>query len=84
LWDEELRAFALRCPRLSIATTLSRPPEGWSGASGYVQRHVVARAEGLEGLRAYVCGLSAMVDDVVRLLVASGIPGDRVHYELYD
>jgi len=84
LWHEELQRFERDCPRLSVTTTLSRPPLDWSGATGYVQRHVVALAHPLTGVRAYVCGLSAMVDDVVRILTASGIPHERVRYELYD
>jgi ferredoxin-NADP reductase len=85
LWNDELVAMAEACPRLAIHVTLSRPPPDWPGLSGYVQRHVLAIAATLPGLRAYVCGLSAMVDDVVKLLAASGgTSRELVRYELYD
>jgi ferredoxin-NADP reductase len=85
LWGDELCAMARACPRLSLHVTLSRPPPGWGGCTGYVQKHVPDLAAALPGLRAYVCGLSAMVDDVVELLAGpGGTARDRVHYELYD
>jgi ferredoxin-NADP reductase len=96
LWEAELRAIERACPRIAVHVTFSRPPPGWQGRSGYVQRHVAELADALwesrerpdgpsrpEG-RAYVCGLSAMVDDVVKLLDGHGAARDRVRYELYD
>jgi ferredoxin-NADP reductase len=84
LWHEELRRLAEACPRFTAKTTLSRPPSGWSGASGYVQEHVVALASSMPGARVYVCGLRAMVDDVVARVAAAGVPDDCLRYELYD
>ena len=52
-----------------------------------MQRHAVRLAleAPLRGARAYVCGLSAMVDDVVTLLSGDGtIARDHLRYETYD
>jgi len=85
LWGEELRAWERACPRLRVDVTLSRPPADWAGRSGYVQRHVLALAAAMPGVQAYVCGLSAMVDDVVKLLgEQGGVPREALHYEVYD
>jgi ferredoxin-NADP reductase len=85
LWGDELRAWERTCPRLRVEVTFSRPPPDWAGRSGHVQRHVLALAAELAGAHAYVCGLSAMVDDVVKLLgERGGIPREALHYEVYD
>ena len=65
--------------------TLSRQPPDWSGLTGYVQRHAVSLCRALPGARVSVCGLSAMVDDVVGLLAGEGgVPRSALHYEMYD
>jgi ferredoxin-NADP reductase len=86
LWEGELRAWQRGCPRFSLHVTLSRPPPPeWRGLSGYVQRHAHDLAGSMSGVHAYVCGLSAMVDDVVKLLAESGgLSREVLHYEVYD
>jgi hypothetical protein len=50
-----------------------------------VQRHAGALVRALPGARAYVCGLSAMVEDVVTLLGReAGMPREALRYETYD
>jgi len=85
LWADELRGWARECPRLELHVTLSRPTSDWTGRSGHVQKHVPELAAALHGPRAYVCGIGAMVDDVVALLLRSaGLPREAVRYEPYD
>ncbi|HZU84003.1 MAG TPA: FAD-dependent oxidoreductase [Polyangiaceae bacterium] len=85
LWGDELRAWQRECPRFALHVTLSRAPPEWTGLVGYVQRHARALAESLPGVHAYVCGLSAMVDDVVRILERdAGLERRALHYETYD
>ncbi|HEY6463655.1 MAG TPA: FAD-dependent oxidoreductase [Polyangiaceae bacterium] len=85
LWADELRAWERDVPRFRMHVTLSRSPPEWNGLTGYVQRHAHDLAAALPAAHAYVCGLSAMVDDVVRLLERkAAIPRDRLHYEVYD
>jgi CDP-4-dehydro-6-deoxyglucose reductase, E3 len=97
LWGDELRGWEATCPRFRVQVTLSRPqgvglpgqgpgePPEWSGLTGYVQRHAVSLCRALPGARVYVCGLSAMVDDVVGLLAGDGgVPRSALRYETYD
>jgi ferredoxin-NADP reductase len=85
LWGEQLRAWQHGCPRFALHVTLSRAPPDWRGLAGYVQRHAGELAASLPGAHAYVCGVSAMVDDVVQLLEGrAGLPRERLHYEVYD
>lgn len=84
LWADELRDWQRRCPRFRLHVTLSRPLPDWAGLSGYVQRHAVGLAR-TPGLHAYVCGLSAMVDEVVGLLEREArVPRANLRYETYD
>lgn len=85
LWGDELRRLSADNPHFRLEITLSRPVRGWTGRTGRVQAHVVELAVTLESPRAYVCGLSEMVDDVVSLLKTDvGLPPYRINYETYD
>ncbi len=85
LWGDELAAWERACRRFRLHVTLSRPPPGWVGLSGHVQRSAGTLARSLPGAQAYVCGLSAMVDDVVgRLERDEGMPRAALRYETYD
>jgi len=60
----------------------SSAEEAWPGVRGRVQE--VARALGLggsdpSGSEAYVCGMTAMVNDVKGTLKDAGVPPERVH-----
>jgi len=60
----------------------SSAEEAWPGVRGRVQE--VARALGLgdsdpAGSEAYVCGMTAMVNDVKGTLKDAGVPPERVH-----
>lgn len=85
LWADELHEWRRTCPRFVLHVTLSRAPAEWTGLVGYVQRHARGIASAIPGAHAYVCGLSAMVDDVVRLLERDAdFSRERLHYEVYD
>jgi ferredoxin-NADP reductase len=85
LWADELTGWQRTCARFRLHVTLSRPSPGWAGLTGHVQRHAGALVRALPGARAYVCGLSAMVDDVVaRLERDEGMPRAALRYETYD
>jgi CDP-4-dehydro-6-deoxyglucose reductase len=87
LWGAELRAWVRAQPRFRLEVTLSRPPAGWSGRQGYVQSHVRELVEAWSGPRpqVYICGLSALVQDVRRVLKEE-LQYDRraIHSERYD
>jgi ferredoxin-NADP reductase len=85
LWGGELDAWRRDCARFALHVTLSRAPPDWAGLAGYVQRHAGGFARALPGVNAYVCGVSAMVDEVVRLLDREAhLPREALHWEPYD
>ena len=90
LYREEFEALAKQHPNVRYEITLSKPSDGWSGRSGYVQAHLpelitALRATSGEAPRAYVCGLDRMVSSVRdHLRNDHGFERKRVHTERYD
>jgi sulfhydrogenase subunit gamma (sulfur reductase) len=82
--DFAYRAEHLDWERHGVRVVLcpSSADEAWAGVRGRVQE--VARALGLggsdpAGSEAYVCGMTAMVNDVKSTLKEAGVPPERVH-----
>lgn len=91
LYVEELEGLVAKHPNLRVLYTLSRPTEGWTGPTGYVQTHVERLFRELEagapGIppHVYVCGLERMVGAVRDLLRKQmGVDRKQVHSERYD
>ena len=84
LWRDELERWAAEVPRFSLTVTLSRPDRPWAGATGWVQRHVLAQAAALDPALVLLCGLSPMTDAVERELIAAGMPERAIRIEAYD
>ena len=57
----EVEQLAAEEPNFHYICTLSRPPESWSGARGYVQEHVRKIVAGRQDMHVYICGLNEMV-----------------------
>jgi ferredoxin-NADP reductase len=86
LWADELRAWEWISPRFRMHVSLSRAPEDWDGLTGYVQNHIRSVVGPLGNAQAYICGLTAMVDEVTERLTGEdgGLPWESLHYEIYD
>lgn len=85
LYRAELEALARAHTRFRYLPTLSRPPESWRGARGYVQAHLPELVRSLGPAHHYVCGLTKMIDDVRRVLKHDlGVDRRFVHTERYD
>lgn len=86
IYGDEFRALVEARPTVRFEPTLSRGSEAWKGRRGYVQTHVPELVAALgEGAEVYVCGLSAMIRDVRRVLKEDlGFSRERIHTERYD
>ncbi|MCU0694925.1 MAG: FAD-dependent oxidoreductase [Myxococcaceae bacterium] len=89
LFRDELEALATKHPCLRLEPSLSRPPPGWTGRTGYVQTHVKALWSELTashpGARAYICGVKKMLTAAREVLrVELGVDRKQVHLEAYD
>ncbi len=84
LYRDELEALADAHERFAYHVTLSRPPDDWSGRTGYVQTHLPDFCAG-DRAHVYVCGLSNMIKGVRQTLKQNlGYDRKRIHSERYD
>jgi NAD(P)H-flavin reductase len=81
LFRTEFESLARRDPRFLFEPTLSRPGPDWPGARGRVQDHLPRWVETLRGPRVFVCGKRSMVDGSIAILVALGLPRERIFGE---
>jgi predicted ferric reductase len=89
-WDgvafrEELEQLEERLD-LTVVHVLERPPEGWTGETGYVTAKVLARhlPRGYKRFQFFICGPDPMMDAAEAALVRLGVPPERVHTERFD
>jgi ferredoxin-NADP reductase len=84
-YQQEFEELAATQPNFHYIATLSRPPESWAGARGYVQEHVRQIVGERKDMHVYICGLNEMVSSVRTLLIEEcGWEKKRVIYERYD
>jgi ferredoxin-NADP reductase len=83
-YREEFEQLAKDHPNFRYVMTLSRPPEGWQGAAGYVQDHVCTIVGDRKNMEAYICGLNNMVSANRQLLKELGWDRHQIIYERYD
>lgn len=87
LFGDELADLTTRLD-LTVVPTLSRPPEGWTGASGRVDADLLDAV--LPGrfrrdqLDYFICGSAPFVGGVVAALDELDVPAQRVHTEQFD
>ncbi len=80
-YQDELAAWTKQHQNFSFVTTLSRPENGWAGERGRVTRLVEERIASVQNLAVYLCGSSAMLDDVTGLIQKKGLC--PIHREKY-
>lgn len=85
LYRTEFQNWAQQNPRFHFVPSLSRPPDGWSGETGYVQTQLQKIFSGRRDFKAYICGLKAMVDEVRFILKEEfGLDRKQIRFEKYD
>jgi predicted ferric reductase len=89
-WDgvafrEELERLEGRM-NLTVVHVLERPPEGWSGETGWVNAGMLSRhlPRGYRRFQFFICGPGPMMDAAEHALVELGVPAERVHTERFD
>lgn len=85
-YREELSELERANPRFRVVHTLTREPEGstWRGRRGRVDATLIEEAvAGLSDPVYYLCGRGGMVMEVGRSLLGTGVPRDRVMFEIF-
>jgi len=81
LFAQDFARYSAMHPRFHFIPTLTGGSSTWLGRRGRVQALLLEAVNSLGPLDAYVCGRLEMVTDVVRLLVAHGVPEPRIRSE---
>lgn len=71
---------------LKVMHVLEHPPDGWTGASGFVTREILARYRLKDGehVEYFVCGPEPMMDLVEWALRGWGVPLRKLHAERFN
>jgi Na+-transporting NADH:ubiquinone oxidoreductase subunit F len=83
-FTDEFRALEKEMPNLRYVPALSGEGlDGWDGEKGLITE-VVARhiGDGAEK-EGYLCGSGGMINAAVKVLVAKGVPKDRIYYDSF-
>jgi NAD(P)H-flavin reductase len=83
LYEPEFRRMAERYATFHFIPTISRPKQQWTGATGYVQDHLVTQFRDPAGKQVYVCGLLPMIEAARAGLKGMGFQREQIHYEIY-
>jgi len=86
VYEQEFKKLAAEHPNFTPVFTLSRPqdPATWWGETGYVQNLLEKYLDDPKSYKAYICGLTTMIDQSVEKLKSLGFTPERIHYERYD
>jgi ferredoxin-NADP reductase len=71
---------------LTVVHVLERPPQDWTGETGYVTAATLERhlPPGYRRFQYFICGPDPMMDAAEAALVRLGVPPERVHTERFD
>jgi propane monooxygenase reductase subunit len=83
--ERELAQLAESLPNFRFVPALSHcsEDEQWSGERGLITEVVDRLEKQFDGMDAYLCGPPPMVEAAVDLLVARGIPEERVYFDKF-
>lgn len=89
-WDsvifrDRVEALSAR-PNVTVVHVLERPPENWTGESGYLNGEILTRhlPANYRRFQFFACGPNAMLAAVEKALVDIGTPAERIHTEKFD
>lgn len=82
---EEMRDLEKRLPAFAFIPTVRAPAEGedWDGERGLVTEALSRQIESASEMEAYLCGPPPMIDASVKVLVARGLPPERVYFDKF-
>ncbi|HNX77602.1 MAG TPA: FAD-binding oxidoreductase [Candidatus Rifleibacterium sp.] len=89
-YEEHYRNLARTCARFRYFPALSQPllEDGWTEARGMVhtliEQQLAVATPGKNEPVAFICGPAPMMDAVTKVLVAKGLPSDRIFTDPFD
>ncbi len=83
-YKEEFEELARKHSNLKNIFTVSRPNESWKGEKEYVQFMLKKHIPGPTDTSIYICGLTDMINEVVKTATEMGFEKGQIHFEKYD
>ncbi len=84
-YRDELDALGAR-DTISVVHVLSRPPEGWQGATGHIDAERIRSLFAFEGAQEWIyliCGPAAMMETCEEALIGLGVPDRQIAVERF-
>ncbi len=82
-WGEEFDRLAKEHSNFTWHQILSKPTANWKGLTGHVTEHVLSTETDLHNSEFYLCGIRAMIDEMVEKLTAQNVPKAQIKTELF-
>lgn len=82
-WHRELKALADRHPSFDHVITVAEPSPAWTGPTGTLADHLRPRIGDPADLDVYLAGLGPVVNELREILLAAGVPKERVAIERF-
>lgn len=82
-WHRELLALSRQYPGFDHVITVAEPSPRWTGSVGPLSAHLAARIGDPHSVEAYLAGLGPVVNELRDLLLAAGVPKDRIALERF-
>ena len=83
LYQEEFEQLAAKHKNFHNVFTVSRP-KNWKGETQYVQHMLKKYIPSAENTLIYICGLTNMINEVVKVATEMGFAKEQIHFEKYD
>jgi|SRR5579859_1056941 len=81
-WEEEFEEMETAFPNFQFHPTISQPVPEWTLCRGRVTNCLSVHQQPTDA-DYFLCGSSAMIDDVIKLLHEKNVPKEKIHRELF-
>jgi NAD(P)H-flavin reductase len=83
-WNDYFDSMAARFENFTFKLCLSKPEEGWQGASGHITDLLFNDySDDTSTLGAYLCGNGKMIEEAKEYLMSKGTPENRIYHEKF-
>ena len=87
LYKEDFFNLSRKKANFHYYPILSKPPEGWSGAKGYIQDILASNIDNicqLKGIEFYLCGPAQMMSETINLLKTKNVDASNIAFDEFN
>ncbi|MGB1200285.1 MAG: 2Fe-2S iron-sulfur cluster-binding protein [Cognaticolwellia aestuarii] len=87
LYKDEFFKLSRIKPNFHYYPVLSKPPEGWSGAKGYIQELLASNLDNIcqiKGIEFYLCGPPKMMSETINLLKTKNVDASNIAFDEFN